>query len=393
MAYVIIFSKCQLSIPKDIDLSVNMIDPVYFAEYLPNIKAISLIIQLDETCHATKLEFMSLTGAVLHYKTNQDMEYTLDIILPNEIKASLLSLEIKDQSSELSFRLPASPQLDREGISPQNGKDAWTITRYPWEASDLQKHRSSVLLACSACQKPFLVKRGSILSWKPMPSENWAELMDFWHCHKPKTECEPKTVKDYNKALIPAKSTAMVGGSYFCIGKDSLINLDEKDGVIRCCHCRTQVGSVDQFGVFLLSKWNLVLLGESSLKSSFNGNVFVTSTICDQIEFHSIYSYYLQSDTDDTNDPQILIKIFNPNISYTTTELVSSKAGLKVFFSVDKADFPKLMQTTGDVEILKFPAPIIRETKRELEWINAHLPEKARRFGQWAVGVMERYQG
>jgi len=23
------------------------------------------------------------------------------------------------------------------------------------------------------------------VTWKDLPSENWAEMMDFWHCHKP----------------------------------------------------------------------------------------------------------------------------------------------------------------------------------------------------------------
>lgn len=383
-------STCE---PGDRELSAAMIDPIYFAEYLPNIKAISLIIQLDESCFATKLDFTSLTRAILHYESEEHLEYSLDIVLPNEVKASLLSLEIKDRSSELSLRLPASPQLDREGKTPQNGREAWTITKYPWEASDLQQHRSSILLACSGCQKPFMDKKGGISTWKSMPSENWAEMMDFWHCHKPKTGNEPKTVKDYNKSLVPAKGTAMVGGVYFYIDKTSLINLDEEKGVVRCCHCHARIGSVDQFGVFLLNKWNLIILGASSLQSHFNGNVFVTSTICDQVEFHSIYSYLLQPDSDDTADPQILLKIFNPNISYTTTDSISAKAGLKVFFSIDRAEFPKLMQTTGDVEILKFPASVINETKKELEWINSHLPAKAQHFGQWAVGVMERYEG
>jgi len=26
---------------------------------------------------------------------------------------------------------------------------------------------------------------GSIQSWRDLPSQNWAEMMDFWHCHKP----------------------------------------------------------------------------------------------------------------------------------------------------------------------------------------------------------------
>jgi hypothetical protein len=29
---------------------------------------------------------------------------------------------------------------------------------------------------------------GKIKAWKDLPSENWAEMMEFWHCHKPEDD-------------------------------------------------------------------------------------------------------------------------------------------------------------------------------------------------------------
>lgn len=29
------------------------------------------------------------------------------------------------------------------------------------------------------------MSKNTIKAWKDLPSENWAEMMEFWHCHKP----------------------------------------------------------------------------------------------------------------------------------------------------------------------------------------------------------------
>jgi hypothetical protein len=41
-----------------------------------------------------------------------------------------------------------------------------------------------VELTCKSCEG-VIVSKGKIRQWKDLPNENWAEMMDFWHCHKP----------------------------------------------------------------------------------------------------------------------------------------------------------------------------------------------------------------
>ncbi len=48
-------------------------------------------------------------------------------------------------------------------------------------ASDLTSESE---LSCSNCAV-VLLERRKITSWKDLPSEGWAEMMEFWHCHKP----------------------------------------------------------------------------------------------------------------------------------------------------------------------------------------------------------------
>lgn len=40
---------------------------------------------------------------------------------------------------------------------------------------------------CAKCMA-VLVERGTVSTWKDLPREGWAELMDLWHCHKPDDE-------------------------------------------------------------------------------------------------------------------------------------------------------------------------------------------------------------
>lgn len=51
----------------------------------------------------------------------------------------------------------------------------------PWMAADLS---STTAIQCRHCKAPIL-HPGKVHQWKDLPSENWAELMDFWFCHKP----------------------------------------------------------------------------------------------------------------------------------------------------------------------------------------------------------------
>jgi hypothetical protein len=51
----------------------------------------------------------------------------------------------------------------------------------PWNAVDMQ---AGSAIRCRKCDHA-IVKEGVIGTWKDLPSENWAEMMEFWHCHKP----------------------------------------------------------------------------------------------------------------------------------------------------------------------------------------------------------------
>lgn len=97
----------------------------------------------------------------------------------------------------------------------------------PWSAPSLCTESS---VSCAACSAP-LIRPRALAQWKDLPSEGWAEMMDFWHCHKPEIGRKPVddndlgALKGYgaDNKLQAVKGTGLVDQSTFLVSpEDSL---------------------------------------------------------------------------------------------------------------------------------------------------------------------------
>ena len=61
------------------------------------------------------------------------------------------------------------------------GRSSFLAEAAPWSALVL---RPGASVLCRKC-KAVIVEQDNLKEWKDLPSENWAEMMEFWHCHKP----------------------------------------------------------------------------------------------------------------------------------------------------------------------------------------------------------------
>jgi hypothetical protein len=61
--------------------------------------------------------------------------------------------------------------------------------------------------------------------WKDLPSENWAEMMEFWHCHKP----DHKHGEDHGDASGKADEKTLAARGY---GASSVISAQEGVGFV-----------------------------------------------------------------------------------------------------------------------------------------------------------------
>lgn len=107
-----------------------------------------------------------------HQAFHESVELPAQVAVP----ASTAALPIPEGDSvDFSWRLPVIPtEIDLVQFSPEN-------QAIPWTSLDIEIGSQ---VACRKCSHDF-VQEDVIQVWKDLPSENWAEMMEFWHCHKP----------------------------------------------------------------------------------------------------------------------------------------------------------------------------------------------------------------
>ncbi|KAI1832818.1 hypothetical protein DTO027I6_8132 [Penicillium roqueforti] len=198
--------------------------PLYLhAEFLPNIRQITLYVSLPETTQfdgiRPDIQLSDSRKAVTVSLPEPFKHVTETIKLPARVSAASRrvletpigpvpksepsdtrdpsrtrnssgtrdSSSTRNPSHDYSFRMQVDP--NDEALAPRDELiDEFT----PWTADEMS---SSTRIRCRECEQVFLdpslisesVNQGTTPGWiwKDLPSGNWAEMMDFWHCHKP----------------------------------------------------------------------------------------------------------------------------------------------------------------------------------------------------------------
>jgi hypothetical protein len=172
--------------------------PSLYAEFLLNIRQIAVYSTLSAKATAkSKLALSEDRGSI----SLQDAGGKVTIKFPHGISASkeFECPEVVPGESSVRFNMDAS-MLSKETsfMSHPNG---------PWQAGDLEEN---TMLGCRSCRAPLLDR--SAMVWADLPREDWAEMMDFWHCHKPDSNDKPtgqESMKAYAAANRPRLSTGV----------------------------------------------------------------------------------------------------------------------------------------------------------------------------------------
>lgn len=106
---------------------------------------------------------------------------------------------LQSAQDRLEFRLPAEPLPGFDVVFQENV--------IPWSAQDLGPRIEMRCLKCDG----LLVERGEVKEWKDLPSEGWADMMDFWHCHKPHDHHEGHGVQNTKGYAAGGKLVAKPG--------------------------------------------------------------------------------------------------------------------------------------------------------------------------------------
>ena len=147
-----------------------------YAELLLNIRQMTVIGILPSDCNESTRIALGKDRKTLRLQHSQE-EATVELpsIVSNEA-----SLRVPGNPTQvLSFRLPIGTIAKTQKLV-ESIKDAQS----PWIASGLC---SKTRINCSSCNN-MLIEPGDVRFWKDLPSGGWADMMDFWHCHKPSVQ-------------------------------------------------------------------------------------------------------------------------------------------------------------------------------------------------------------
>ena len=145
-----------------------------YAELLSNIRQVSVVASLASASDSHTRADVTENGTEIRIHHGDEVH---SLTLPARVAVSS-QLPLPGQSTNvLSWRLPMPKDADSLRLPGQ----APVSQSVPWDASSLQPGST---IHCRNCSS-IIVTGGSIVTWKDLPSEDWAEMMEFWHCHKP----------------------------------------------------------------------------------------------------------------------------------------------------------------------------------------------------------------
>ena len=194
-----------------------------YAEVLANIRQANLYASLETRKNEhTKIDVASDKKTITVSHNGE----TASIYLPTEISGNAeINIPI-DRGKEVSVRLELADIMTMPSLEDAIGGEG------PWSARDLSPNTR---LRCRACQSGVLVSEMP-MAFKDLPSDHWAEMMDFWHCHRPH-HAEPNQAKDTEEAaqakgygnsskLKATRGVAFVDTASFLLAEQSCRNME-----------------------------------------------------------------------------------------------------------------------------------------------------------------------
>ncbi|KAH8820425.1 ubiquitin-conjugating enzyme E2-binding protein [Xylogone sp. PMI_703] len=384
--------------------------PLLYAEVLTNIKQISIVAVLGSTCNrSTRAELKDGERLIVYHEG-----LNTSLKLPRRVN-SIASLPIPPSANkEITWRLQITDSRQASDV------DGVKENPTPWPAKIL---RPDFELICHDCNAVILEK-GRIQSWRDLPSDNWAEMMDFWHCHKPSDHSEENPSMAHRGYGANTKLAAQEGIGFVDMttlllsGKDcpgvkvenSADDARESDDcLLLCSNCNNYVGRVDHRAEgFRLYKWTLKINSESETQPAYPPQLSIELVIAGHListmdaqccsQFLFIPSEWHNYTPNTVEDSTILrIWIMNPSLRFASSRSKSQDAvlAMKVFYkSIPANNAVKLLEDGRErLEEVRLPRKAIRDIQHYITGTTEFLPPSARRFQDWNVGSWRRYEG
>lgn len=256
-----------------------------------------------------------------------------------------------------------------------------------WMRKDLVKH--PFVFYCLDCDTP-VISSINCKRIRDMPSEFWADFMDYWHCHKPDMEPHQKghhvaasetLLHRYNNPLNPAVGEIMLSDSFIYINKDWIPEkfiYDEE--LVRSRSCNTVIGSFTKEGSVRIGKWNLrAEIG--GFLDVFDPSNYVLYQIYNELKAHSIRLFHLKGD-----DKRYIIWVFGIGscIQFDKSRMLNNC--LKILYRDGKPAESEKNQNIAELKVEENSTLI--NFIQHLESVNRQLPEELRLLNEWKVSYI-----
>lgn len=307
----------------------------YFAEYLDNLDRVALSIEFEKSS-----------------------EYQLRSALPE-------TLELSETGKALHIiRLPANTETLHTTEYAASLKSMRLGLKVQ---SRLSLSEKTVI---DTKHDPPRCSDGALLApdvkWKQLPSEHWAELMDLWHCHKP-SEPGHEDAGLYKLALNgfhPRQGLAYYSETYYLIHADDIAR---DSHALDCSVVKSLEPNEGNHSEIKIWKWELS-------KDGSIGPIF-SRMLAELSDAHAAFTFTINS--------RVSIWVLKLDTMWTITNCSGPLKGMKVLYgSLEKSE------TRPDAEELTIPESALRTLIKELEAINARLPNALQVMNGWKLSFM-----
>ncbi|KAF5682686.1 hypothetical protein FCIRC_4865 [Fusarium circinatum] len=281
--------------------------------------------------------------------------------------------------------------------------------------------------ACRSCGSEF-VAQNIINTWKDLPSENWAEMMEFWHCHKPHDhdhqDPESLATKGYgaNHAISAQQGVGFVDLTSFLFSESdcrglqyssstpdagfdlSSLALDDEESKkflhVFCRECTTEVGLYNVAALSVtLFKWKITCQTKTADPSPSSSEC-LAATLLATISRSGSSKSIITPHTSGIANPEAVshknlhLWVLNPNVVYTASSAADRKTAMKILYKhIDPLEAEKILTSmTSDVQEISLPEEAIKAADNRLLWSSELLPVQERTFKEWQVGLLQRWE-
>ncbi|EME88953.1 uncharacterized protein MYCFIDRAFT_129187 [Pseudocercospora fijiensis CIRAD86] len=373
-----------------------------YAEHLVNIRALSLQAALSTVSNQQTRATLSADGDTLSLEhEGESASIRLPFQVPGAHSDATLTIPAAP-TKDLSFRVSLQENPESNGLLTNTAIDSENVV--PWAADALTADTEIRCVHCSS----VLVQRHSVAIWKNLPSENWAEMMDFWHCHRPHvphSHDHEAPAKGYgaDSTLRIQSGLGLVDPIDFVLAPENCSSLkissiasSDHDEILRCSTCNTIVGHVHTSGGYKVRKQHLSLSSSPSHRSaSYPPEKWLACLLLASIDTQGVRKFTVRSSTSD----HIALKlwIFTPdiNVSSSTTTASAPIRAVKIFWqdwtlaSDDIGALNRQALMEGELEL---PPQEMDQLRDKLMQSKSMLPEPARKFQDWNVALLPRFR-